>query len=197
MTQTAPSSPSTSARPRAVFLASATILAALALTGCSVLGIESTYDKSASHEFATGAEGKEKRVVPSWVPDEATNLKEIVRTTGNERILRMEFGGALPASCTAIAETGRPSPAELSAGLDAEDPAAAQELAERVEAQYQTPLLAADWWPTGQEEKTTHLCGKWWVSREAGHLSAYAPELKGVAENVIAEQAKAQRAKAG
>ncbi len=197
MTQTTPSSPSACLSPKAVFLASATVLAALALTGCSALGIESTYDKSSSHDFATGAEGKEKKVVPSWVPDEATNLKEVVRTTGNERILRMEFGGALPESCASIAETGKPSEAELSAGLDAEDPAAAQELAERVESQYQTPLLAADWWPTGQEGKTTHLCGKWWVSQEGGHLSAYTPELKGIAEKVIAEQAKAQRAKGG
>ncbi|GAA1868088.1 hypothetical protein GCM10009715_14000 [Paeniglutamicibacter psychrophenolicus] len=194
MTQTAPSLPSTTARSKAIFLASAAALAALALTGCGALGIESKYDKSASHEFATGAEGKERKVLPSWVPDEATNLKEVVRTTGNERILRMEFGGALPASCTAIAETGKPSGAELSVGLDTEDPAAAQEIAGRVESQYQTPLLAADWWPTGQEGKTTHLCGKWWVSQEAGHLTAYTPELKGIAESILAEQAKAQRA---
>src|SRR6185312_8395424 len=69
MTQTTPSSPSACLSPKAVFLASATVLAALALTGCSALGIESTYDKSSSHDFATGAEGKEKKVVPSWVPD--------------------------------------------------------------------------------------------------------------------------------
>ncbi|MBV1780553.1 YgdI/YgdR family lipoprotein [Paeniglutamicibacter sp. ABSL32-1] len=195
MTLTAHPRPSTSIRPKALLLASATILAGLALSGCSALGIESTYDKSTGHEFATGAEGKEQQVLPAWVPDEATNIKEIVRTTGNERILRMDHAGALPPGCVAIAETGKPTMAELAEGLELEDPAPMQEIAGRVESQYQTPLLSADWWPTGQENLTTHLCGKWWVSRDDSSLTAYAPELKGIAENILAEQAKAQRAK--
>lgn len=176
-------------------LVSAAVLAALALTGCGALGIESTYDKSASHDFATGAEGKEKNVLPAWVPDSATNVKEVVRTTGNERILRMDHAGELPRGCVAVAHTGKPTVAELAEGLESEDPAPMQEIAERVDSQYQTPLLAADWWPTGQENLTTHLCGKWWVARGAGSLTGYAPELKGIAENILAEQARAQRAK--
>ncbi|MFL4474890.1 hypothetical protein ACIPVK_12910 [Paeniglutamicibacter sp. MACA_103] len=195
MTPTARPRSSTSARPGALVLASAAVLACLALGGCGALGIETRYDKSASHEFATGAEGKERKVLPTWVPDEATNLKELVRTTGNERILRMDHPGQLPRGCVAIAETGKPSVAELVAGLELEEPAPMQEIAQRVDSQYQTPLLAAEWWPTGQENLTTHLCGKWWVSQDAGSITAFAPELKGIAENILAEQAKAQRAK--
>lgn len=195
MRQTALPRSSTTPRRKTPILASASVLAALVLAGCSSLGIESTYDKSASHEFSTGAEGKEQKVLPAWVPDEATNIKEVVRTTGNERILRMDHPGALPRSCVAIAETGMPTVAELAEGLELEGPAPMQEIAGRVDSQYQTPLLAADWWPTGQENLTTHLCGKWWVARDAGGITAYAPELKGIAENILAEQAKAQRAR--
>ncbi len=181
------------ARPRTLVVATWAVLASLALTGCSALGIESKYDKSASHEFATGTEGKEKKVLPAWVPDEATNITEVVRPTGNERILRMDHTGALPPSCVAMSETGQPTLAELAAGLELEDPAPMQEIAERVDAQYQTPLLAAHWWPTGQENLTTHLCGKWWVSKDSGSLTGYTPELKGIANSILAEQAKAQR----
>ena len=154
-------------------------MAAAALSGCTALGIESKYDKTATHEFSTGTAGKEKAVVPAWVPDQATELKEVQRTTGNERILRMKYAGTLPDSCTAIGAVGKPTDAELAAGLGHESDIKAADIPDLVAKQYRTPLLSADWWPTGQENKSTHLCGKWWVSADSGLLYAYSPETQG------------------
>ena len=179
-----------------MLLLSLTALSGLALTGCSALGFESKYDKQSSYEFDSGVEGKDQKVLPEWLPNEAVNVKEIVRSTGNERILRAGLAGALPPGCAAIAETGNPTPAELSAGLERQQPSStAEEIKEQLDSQYQSPLLSAEWWPTSQENQTTRLCGKWWVSQEGGTLSAFVPESKVIAENVIAEQAKAQREK--
>lgn len=179
-----------------MLLLSLTAISGLAMTGCSALGFESNYDKQVSYEFDSGFEGKDQKVLPEWLPSEAINVKEIVRTTGNERILRAELAGALPPGCVAIAETGKPTPAELSAGLERQqETSTAQEIKEQLDSQYQTPLLSAQWWPTSQEKQTTHLCGKWWVSQDGDTLSAFVPESKAIAENVIAEQAKAQREK--
>lgn len=177
-------------------LASAPVLAGLVLTGCSALGIESKYDKTSSHEFATGAAGKEKDVVPAWIPDQATELKEVQRTTGNERILRMKYAGPLPGSCLALDTAGKPTTEELSAGLQTEQGIKRDDIADVVATQYQTPLLSAEWWPTGKEDQSTHLCGKWWVSQKAGVLYAFSPERRNIAEPVLAEQAAIQRAEA-
>jgi len=174
-------------------LASTAVVAGIALTGCTALGFESKYDKTANHEFSTGSEGKEKAVVPAWVPDQASELKEIQRTTGNERILSMKYAGTLPGSCVAISTTGKPTNAELAEGLAHENGVKAADISDMVAKQYQTPLLSAGWWPTGQENKTTHLCGKWWVSKDAGVLYAYSPESQSIAEPVLAEQAALQR----
>ncbi|MGL3807097.1 hypothetical protein ACSYDW_13465 [Paeniglutamicibacter sp. R2-26] len=192
MTRTVPLSATTSSRSRMTVLVSATALAALTLTGCSALGFESKYDKTASYEFSTPAEGK--GVVPVWVPEGATELKEIQRTTGKERILRMKHAGSLPGSCLALGTAGKPTTRELTAGLESEPGVKSDAIADIVATQYQTPLLSADWWPAGKENQATHLCGKWWVSQEAGVLYAFSPEQQAIAEPVLAEQAAAQRA---
>ena len=196
MTRTALHSPVASNRLKMLGLVSTTVLAGLAMTGCSALGIESKYDKTSSHEFATGTEGKEKDVVPAWVPDQATELKEIQRTTGNERILRMKYAGSLPESCIALDTAGKPTTEELASGLKTEQGIKPDGIAEVVAKQYQTPLLSAEWWPTGKENQSTHLCGKWWVSQESGVLYAFSPETQNIAEPVLAEQAAIQRAEA-
>ena len=194
MTSTALLSPVASNRFKMLGLASTTVLAGLAMTGCSALGIESKYDKTSSYEFATGTEGKEKDVVPAWAPDQATELKEVQRTTGNERILRMKYAGPLPESCIALGTAGKPTAEELASGLKTEPGVKPEDIAGVVAKQYQTPLLSADWWPTGKENQSTHLCGKWWVSQESGVLYAFSPEQQSIAEPVLAEQAAKQRA---
>lgn len=81
---------------KTVFLLSLAAFPWLAMTGCSALGFESNYDKQVSYEFDSGFEGKDQKVLPEWLPNEAVNVKEIVRSTGNERILRADLAGALP-----------------------------------------------------------------------------------------------------
>lgn len=183
-------SPASPARFKGILVASAAALAALALTGCGSIDLGSKFDKSVTHEFDTGAVGKEQEVLPRWVPDSATNIKEVVRSTGNERIIRMSYSGALPDNCQALKDQGAPSPTELIAALRTENASTTTDHAETVKQQYQTPLLTADWWTTGQEAKTTHLCGKWWVSQEDGTLNAYTPETKNIAEGIVKERSR-------
>lgn len=64
------------------------------------------------------------------------------------------------------------------------------ELTEAIAQQHQAPLLSADWWRRGQESKTSHICGQWWVSQQGGVLNAYTPELKRIADGIISEQTK-------
>lgn len=40
-----------------------------------------------------------------------------------------------------------------------------------------SPTLEADWWPEGQEQETTQLCGRWWVSEDDGTFYAFGAEL--------------------
>lgn len=194
MLRNIPGSSVAATRRKMIALVSATALSGLTMTGCAALGFESKYDKTSSHEFATGVDGKSNSVVPVWVPDQATELKEIQRTTGNERILRMKHAGALPDSCLALARTGKPTDEEIAAGLGHEPDLKPADIPDAVANQYRTPLLSADWWPTGTEDQSTHLCGKWWVSLDTGVLYAFAPEQRKIAEPVLAEQAAIQRA---
>lgn len=190
MTNKATISANTRTNPKGIFLAAATLITALSLTGCAGIDLGSKYDKTATHEFSSGAEGKQKEVLPSWVPDEASNIKEVVRSTGNERIIRMDYAGAIPTACTKIEVPGKPTGTEITAGLKTEGAAANKDLTEYMKNQYETPLLSADWWPSGQESKTTHLCGKWWISQQDGTLSAYTPESKTIADGILAERSK-------
>lgn len=190
MMKTATHSASPRTRSKYIFLAAASTFAALALTGCGAIDLGSSYDKSATHEFASGSEGKQKDVLPTWVPDTASEVKEVVRSTGNERIIKMTYAGPLPKLCEAIKVQGKPSTSELTNGLRTQGAITDTELTEAIAQQHQTPLLSADWWPTGQESKTTHICGKWWVSQQDEVVSAYTPELKSIADGIISEQTK-------
>ncbi|MBB5852191.1 hypothetical protein ACFQ05_02815 [Amycolatopsis umgeniensis] len=84
----------------AAALAAAT--ATVALTGCGLK--EGLTEKANGHVktvgYATGVEGKRDKDarVPEWVPDRATSITEVIRTTGSERLLRF-VGGELPATC--------------------------------------------------------------------------------------------------
>ncbi|PQZ96421.1 hypothetical protein CQ018_03990 [Arthrobacter sp. MYb227] len=193
MKETATPATAASVRPtqaKGIFLASVTALAVLALTGCGAIDLGPKYDKTATHEFDSGAAGKQQQVLPRWVPDEATNIKEVIRSTGNERMIRMDYAGAIPSACKTIEGPGKPTSEEIAAGLKIEGIAVDKDLTEYMKNQYETPLLSADWWPTGQETKTTHLCGKWWISQQDGILNAYTPESKTIADGILAERSK-------
>ncbi|MGO2611382.1 MAG: hypothetical protein ACTH72_13100, partial [Glutamicibacter ardleyensis] len=50
--------------------------------------------------------------------------------------------------------------------------------------------LEADWWPQDAEQRTTTLCGRWWVHQDAGKLYAFAPDNSSVANAIVAERAE-------
>ncbi|MEU4672454.1 hypothetical protein AB0F91_31875 [Amycolatopsis sp. NPDC023774] len=125
----------------------AAIAAALAtVTACAPDGPEHVKNVSSG----TGAIGKADADarLPSWLPDDATAVTEVIRTTGSERILRYTPGDSgLPATCV-------------------KGPASAIRA-----------TLSADWWPAGQEHRTDRVCdADWHVIADEGLIYAYRPE---------------------
>ncbi|ALE04886.1 hypothetical protein AL755_04190 [Arthrobacter sp. ERGS1:01] len=111
-------------------------------------------------------------MLPSWIPEQAADIKEVLRTTGSERIIVMK-NVTLPSSCKAIPIGQKPAPAD-----DAESHFKAVDYSTGV------ATLKADWWPAGTEQKASSLCGKWWVTVDGESTYAYSPELKTVMENI-------------
>jgi len=158
----------------------------LGTTGCSAISLPTgpEYDKTQSYDFKDLQDSNAQQVLPSWTPKDATNIKEEQRTTGNERLLVMDVStGKAPGTCTALKSPGKPTTSEIERGLIAEG-TSRSEAEDQAADRYTTPLLEADWWPQDQQEKTTHLCGKWWVSVDNGKLYAYSPESTSVADGV-------------
>jgi hypothetical protein len=128
------------------------VAVASALAGCGLS--EAVTEKSNGHvktaDYPNGLEGKRNQdlQLPGWVPDRAQSVSEVIRTTGSERILRYSSAGTeLPGTCV---------------------PSAAPKTA---------PTLSADWWPQGQETKTTKVCDAvWHVSADGTTVYAYKPE---------------------
>ncbi|MBM6622454.1 hypothetical protein JTF08_12615 [Micrococcaceae bacterium RIT802] len=158
----------------------------LTATGCSAIALPTgaEYDKSASYEFTDLQDADARRVLPSWTPEDASNIKEEQRTTGNERLIVMDVAAQrTPSPCTALETPGLPTAAEIQRGL-AQEGTPRADVKDQAADQRTTALLEADWWPAGREDKATHLCGKWWISVEDGTLYAYTPETHSVAEGV-------------
>ncbi|WP_218714240.1 hypothetical protein [Arthrobacter sp. BF1] len=147
---------------------------ALLLSACDT-GINGTEnDKQETKSFATATDGA--GVLPSWIPEKATDIKEVLRTTGSERIITMK-NVTLPNSCKAIPAGQKPAPAD-----DEESKFKADD--------YSTgaATLKADWWPEGTEQKATSICGKWWVTINGESTYAYSPELKTVIKNIASSK---------
>lgn len=160
----------TTPRPRRT---SSLVAAGLALTlpllgACGIVPSE-TAEKKATD----GATGKESGLLADWVPDDATDVVVKQRTTGAERLLVATYDGELPEDCAPIGEQGAPSRDELVAAY------ASDERTRRltVDEMATVRTLEADWWPEGQEDRTTVLCGRWWVSHEDGTLFGFTPDL--------------------
>lgn len=184
----------TTLTPRTRMFAATVGLGAVLLgaTGCSAIALPTgpEYDKSQSYEFKDLKDSNAHQVLPAWTPKDATNIKEEQRTTGHERLIVMDVSASkAPGTCVALKATGKPTTSEIERGLVAEG-TSTSEAAHQAADQYTTPLLQANWWPAGQQDKTTHLCGKWWVSVADGKLYAYSPETQSVAEGVKHDRAE-------
>ncbi|WP_411145773.1 hypothetical protein [Streptomyces sp. x-80] len=123
------------ARPLAV--AAVTLAAGAVLTGCSGSDSWNPFDHHEQRsEYATGAEAKKARTsMPRWLSDDATDIKYVFSTTGDDRLIAAKFKDAgLPAECV----TGKGA-------------AKAQG----------KPKLAADWFPKDLAAKVDTQCGTW------------------------------------
>ncbi|GAA1406167.1 hypothetical protein AUR04nite_06790 [Glutamicibacter uratoxydans] len=163
-----------------------TVPFALLLSSCSVADLTTdNYDKSESKQAATSEQGVADGLLPGWVPAGGTDVKLEQRTTGHERIFVMNYSGALPGKqCTPVKQVGKPSAKELAASYAADS----RSKDWKVEDIATAPTLSADWWPAGAQEKTTDLCGRWWVHQDSGKLYAFAPDTKDIAGQVAKQR---------
>ncbi|CAM3443746.1 hypothetical protein [Isoptericola cucumis] len=140
-------------------------------TACAGL-TESLAERADGHtktfEYSSGAAGKDAEVLPAWAPDDATDVRGVFRTTGDEVILSMSADlDDLPAGCEAVSAKN-PLAARPDRGtLEPEDYRDAS-------------TLEAGWWTAGQEQSATLMCGRWWVGEQDGTVFAFTPELKQV-----------------
>lgn len=151
------------------------VVSALALGGCSAAeDISEGLDPSDSkeHQVASGAEGKEAELLADWVPDDASDVYIMQRTTGSERLLTFEYSGDVPEECLPIETTGDPTEEALEEAYATD----ARTADDAVDTWSTVPTLEADWWPEGQEAQTTHLCGRWWVSQDGGTFYGFGAE---------------------
>lgn len=137
------------------------------LTACGSFQ-EGLSERAAGHtktySFDTGKQGKADKVLPDWVPDDATEVQEVIRTTGSERILTMRSSvDALPDTCEVV---------------DADTPLEPRpEYTTEASKDFRSDsTLKATWWSKGQEAQSTHMCGAWWVGEKDGSLFAFKPE---------------------
>ncbi|SKC60377.1 hypothetical protein [Krasilnikoviella flava] len=144
---------------------------AVSTSACGAI-TEAMKDRSSGHtkafSYDSGADGKADEGLPSWVPDGASDVRGVFRTTGDEMILTMDADvTSLPAGCTSV-DADHPLVAAPTRGtLSADD--------------YRTDsTLEASWWTTGQEQDASLQCGGWWVGTRNGALFAFTPELKAV-----------------
>ncbi|ABY24873.1 lipoprotein, putative [Renibacterium salmoninarum ATCC 33209] len=158
------------------FLALASVTA-VSLSACTIGANGNENDKRETKSFSTCADGKKQKVLPSWIPDSATDIKEVIRTTGSERIITMK-NGTPPSSCTTI-----PAGKTALCGDDAESSQKAEDFSA------DAPSLTADWWPVEIEKNATVLCGKWLVTVEGNNTYAFSPEIKAV-KSLISGNAK-------
>lgn len=163
---------------------------ALTLTGCTLAdSMSNKYEASASKSAKTSEEGVSSGLLPQWVPAGGSNVKLEQRSTGHERIFIMDYAGQIPAECPAIDTVGQPTDEELAKAY-ASDPRT-EDMDPQEFVTFRT--LEADWWPEGTEEKTTNLCGRWWVHLNDSKLYAFAADVSSVAEAIVQERAATKK----
>lgn len=170
--------------------ASALLLSSLALTGCSTIGslndsMQDKVDRFTERTVDTSEQAIKDDLVPTWAPTGATNVKVMQRDSGPERLISMDYTGKLTSqACKPIKNPGHPSEQELAAAF-ASDP---RTKAFNPKDMSTTRTLEADWWPADTENKATELCGRFWVSADAGKLYAFSPDTTSMVEAVQRER---------
>lgn len=159
---------------------------ALGLSGCSVSDLMvDKFDESTAKSAKTSQDAVSSQLLPNWVPSGGKNVELVQRNTGSERIFMMDYEGELPQDkCVPIATVGKPSAAELKRAY-ASDPRTKDFDAKEISS---TRTLQADWWPESAEEKTTDLCGRFWVHIGEGKLYAFAPDSVDTVNAILKER---------
>ncbi|MFF3641049.1 hypothetical protein [Streptomyces sp. NPDC002564] len=130
-------------RSRTALCALGVTALAVSLTACS--GSANPFD---DHEekasYGEGAAAKSARAsVPRWLPDDASDIKYVMSTTGDDRIIRFRTpDGTFPAAC-------KPGKAQGE------------------------PRLKADWFPSDLASKADTNCGTWSGAAVDGVLYAW------------------------
>ncbi|MFJ3221238.1 hypothetical protein ACIPLC_35620 [Kitasatospora sp. NPDC086801] len=99
--------------------------------------------------YDTGSQAKaERRSMPAWLPDNASSVKYLMSTTGDDRLLRATLPeGRLPVGCS----TGLPGKSAHSVPLS----------------------LKAGWFPEGVAAKVSGTCGHYNVTLTGNQLYAW------------------------
>ncbi|WP_380281082.1 hypothetical protein [Kitasatospora purpeofusca] len=99
--------------------------------------------------YASGSAAKaDHRAVPAWLPDNASSIRYLMSTTGDDRLLTATLPeGRLPAGCRTAApgKGGHPAPVSLKAG----------------------------WFPEGITAKAAGSCGHYHVALTGNQLYAW------------------------
>lgn len=152
----------------------AVALGLLAVSACGDLADSLSGSDTKPHAVDSGAEGKASGLLAAWVPDDATEIQVLQKTTGSERLLAFSYDGDLPEECFAIDDDGAPTEEELERSYATDLRTADSEVGE-----WSTdPTMEADWWPAGQHRQTTQLCGRWWVSHSGDTYYGFAAEFR-------------------
>ncbi|MFH8571772.1 hypothetical protein [Streptomyces sp. NPDC017993] len=149
-------------RPAAV--AAVAIAAGVALTGCSG-SLNPLDDHEERSEYGSGAAAKKDRAsMPSWLPDDAKDIRYVLSTTGDDRLIAATFkDGRLPDGCTTGKGEGPgQGKGEGKAGAE-DDPAKPQG----------KPKLKADWFPKDLRAKADTRCGTWSGAMAEGTFYAW------------------------
>ncbi len=99
--------------------------------------------------YASGSDAKaDRRSMPAWLPDNASSVRYLMSTTGDDRLLRATLPeGRLPAGCT----TNTPAKGNHLAPVS----------------------LKAGWFPDGITSKVTGSCGHYKVTLTGNQLYAW------------------------
>ncbi|MDH6707694.1 hypothetical protein P3T27_004431 [Kitasatospora sp. MAA19] len=99
--------------------------------------------------YDTGSQAKaERRSMPTWLPDNASSVKYLMSTIGDDRLLRATLpDGRLPSGCT----TGLPGKSAHSVPMS----------------------LKAGWFPEGVAAKASGSCGHYNVTLTGNQLYAW------------------------
>lgn len=147
-------------------------LVTLLLAGCTAEIQHGVEDLSNGHvrevSYATGTEGldSDDLTIPSWIPEEATEITEKIRTTGSERIMRLHLDAA------DLADVCTPWPS------DTPPKRAARTVDGQPDIEYRSSAtLEAEWWKPSAEQHATFVCDdEWWVTIDHDWVYAFSPE---------------------